>query len=172
MPKKALFLSLVLLLSASSLLAEVTFGLSLGIRDQDDHDGSFGTFGLTGAFGGSSWIVRPEVGLATVIDPLDSDRKIEKSAGLVHSWRRPRVRFDLGAGFASVPSERFDVEGSANGGYVHGAVEYVRPEGAAFGLDLRYVQADDIEDEGERFSVDSIQLAFTIRWHLKGPKAQ
>jgi hypothetical protein len=172
MPKKAAFLTLVLLLSATSLLAEVTFGISLGIRDQDDHDGSYGTFGLTGAFGGNSWIVRPEVGFFTAIDPLDNDREIEKSAGLVHSWRKPRVRFDLGAGFTSVPSERSDIDESAKGGYVHGAIEYTRQEGSAFGLDLRYVQADDIEAEGERISVDSIQIAFTIRWHLKGPKAQ
>jgi hypothetical protein len=49
------------------------------------------------------------------------------------------------------------------------------PKGGIFGGASRcpsYVQADDIEDQGERFSVDSIQIAFTIRWYMKGPKVE
>jgi len=172
MARKAALLTLLLLLGATSLLAEVNLGINLGIRDQDDEDHSFGVFGLTCDFGGNSWIVRPEVGAFTSFDPFDGGSKIEKSLGLVHSWRWPRFRVNLGAGVASIPAQALLAEGSSTGGYVHGGVEYVREEGSAFGLDLRAGRAGEVEDGGDRFSVDYVQVAFVIHWHIKGPKPQ
>jgi hypothetical protein len=173
--KKTLFL--LLLFSATSLLAEVNFGLNLGLRDEDDEDHTFGVFGLTGDFGPASWIVRPEVGLFTDFDVLDNEVEIEESVGIVHSWRRPRYRINLGGGFASVPSQSPFVDESAQGGYIHAGMEYVREEGSAFGLDLRYVNAEELEDPGGPIvpggpvSVDYVQLSFVIHWHFKGPKS-
>lgn len=171
---KALLLTLLLMAGATSLLAEVNLGLSLGLRDEDDEDHTFGVFGLTADFGGNSWWVRPEVGFFTSINPLDGADKIEKSLGVIHSWRHPRYRVNLGAGFTSVPAQ--DLDETAHGGYVHGGVEYVREEGSAFGLDLRYVNAEGLEDPGSPLfpggpvSVDYIQISFVINWHIKGPR--
>lgn len=154
--------------AAASLRAEVNLGLSLGIRDQDDYENSFGVFGLTGDFGPSSWIVRPEIGLFNSLILFDGGSRVEGSLGVVHSWRRPRYRINLGGGVDSIPAQDRSVDTSALGGYVHGGIEYVREEGTAFGLDLRYGKADDDEVTGG--SLDYIQISFVFNWHIRGPK--
>lgn len=154
--------------TATSLRAEVNLGLSLGIRDQDDYENSFGVFGLTGDFGPSSWIVRPEIGLFNGLILFDGGSRIEGSLGVIHSWRRPRYRINLGGGVDSIPSQDRSTDISALGGYVHGGIEYVREEGTAFGLDLRYAKADDDEVTGG--SLDYIQISFVFNWHIRGPK--
>src|SRR6185295_3569682 len=103
MARKAALLTVLLMIGLTlPLLAEVNFGINLGLRDEDDEDNTFGVFGLTGDFGPASWIVRPEVGLFTDFDALDNEIEVEKSVGIVHSWRRPRYRINLGGGFTSV----------------------------------------------------------------------
>ena len=153
--------------AATSLRAEFNLGLSLGLRDQADYEHSFGVFGLTADFGPSSWVVRPEVGLFNSLRLFD-DGQIEESLGVIHSWRRPRYRVNLGGGLASVPAQESGNDSSALGGYVHGGIEYVREEGTAFGLDLRYGKASDDEVTGG--SLDYIQISFVFNWHIRGPK--
>jgi hypothetical protein len=165
---KAGLLALFLMAGAASLRAEVNLGLSLGIRDQDDYEHSFGVFGLTADFGPNSWIVRPEVGLFNSLILFDGGSRIEESLGVIHSWRRPRYRINLGGGLTSIPAQARGIDSSTLGGYVHGGIEYVREEGSTFGLDLRYGKAEDSEVPGG--SLDYVQLSFVINWHIRGPR--
>ena len=166
---KAGLLALFLMAGATSLRAEFNLGLSLGLRDQADYEHSFGVFGLTADFGPGSWIVRPEVGLFNSLRLVDGGSGIEESLGVVHSWRRPRYRINLGAGVDSIPAQDQSVDISALGPYVHGGIEYVREEGTAFGLDLRYGNAKDDEVSGG--SLAYLQISFVFNWHIRGPKA-
>jgi hypothetical protein len=163
---KAGLLILLLWAGETAAQAQVNLGLLVGVRDESDGEDRLAAIGLTADFGRSAWILRPEIGIFTGFDPIFGGTETEISLGLLHSWERPTVRLNLGAGLASLSSDFGFRKGSATVGYLHGGAEWLRAEGASLGLDLRYVGDSDIEVEGTSFGVGYLQLAFRMTWKL------
>lgn len=164
--KAGVLLIVLLWAGVTAAQAEVNLGLLAGIRDESQDDSRLAAVGFTADFGRRSWVLRPEIGLFTGINPLHGGLETEVSLGLLHSWLLPKVRLNLGAGLSSLTSDFGYNDGRATVGYVHGGAEWRREEGASVGLDLRYVGDSDLELNGDSFGVGYFQAAFHMTWSL------
>ncbi|HXU46704.1 MAG TPA: hypothetical protein VN783_14350 [Thermoanaerobaculia bacterium] len=163
---KAGLLTVLLGAGVTAVQAQVNLGLLTGFRDESGSEDRLAAVGFTADFGRSAWVLRPEIGIFASFDPIFGGQETEISLGLLHSWTRPKVRLNLGAGLTSISSDFGFNQGAATVGYVHGGAEWLREERASLGLDLRYVGDSEIEVDGTSFGIGYLQAAFRMTWKL------
>jgi hypothetical protein len=159
---------LVVLAASAVLCARAASGqpkpsVLVGTRDETDSTDVWPAIGVGADFGNYRWRVRPEIGLAGGFDPFGDGHETELFAGAVTYWHRVRARLHLGGGLSDVSSDWGPFDGSSSGLYLRGGASWpVRRHW--LGLDVRYLDADDLETSGGEFPVGYLQVSLLFGW--------
>jgi hypothetical protein len=158
-----LMLAAIVALCASAASAQPKLSAILGVRDETNSSEHWPAIGVGADFGSYRWRVRPEVGLAMGLDPFDDGHETELSAGALAYWHLVRARLHIGAGVADVSSDWGPFEGSSSGVYLRGGATLTTRR-HWLGVDVRYLDADDLETMRTTFPVGYFQVALLFGW--------
>jgi len=161
---RRLLLATIIGASTTAVVAEPYVNLTAGTRDETDSEERLPALGLTVDFGRDAWPVRPELGFSIGFDPLYGGDETEFFAGAVGYWDGTgSTRFHLGGGFSNVSSDWGANTGSSTGIFLHGGASWPARR-HRIGVDVRYLDADDIEPFGTPYPVGYFQIAVLFQW--------
>ena len=157
---------LLALVMASGAAADMNLNLAVGTRDESGSEERLPSISLAADCGPESCVRRPEGQFGVGLDPLYGGQETELSAGIVHYWKRPKLRVHPGGGVAAILADHGYNEGSTGGLYGHTGIGWFVTRRLLLGLDLRSLWADKIEVDESEFSVGYLQISFLMGWRF------
>jgi hypothetical protein len=156
-------LLVIALLCARTAAADANVSLVMGVRNETDSEEQPPMIGGAIDFGRDEWLFRPDLDASIGFDPLYGGEEYELGVGAIRYWDVRSARFHFGAGLSAFRADWGANVGSSTGVHVHAGASW-RVKAHRWGLDLRYLSADDVSVQGGSFPVGYFQFSVLLAW--------